>query len=90
MGGFPPRPHFASGTAAGLADPVSQQTCVLASGAGEMPIVSGSRGSVFEIDPMLQKVIRSCHPTPGAAVPLVAQTEDGDEVDPVKAAPADS
>ncbi len=79
MGGFPPRPHFASGTAAGLADPVSQQTCVLASGAGEMPIVSGSRGSVFEIDP-----------TPGAAVPLVAQTEDGDEVDPVKAAPADS
>ncbi len=86
----PAAPDVSPDTAAGLAQPVSQQTFVLASGAGEMRIVSGSRGIVFETDPMLKQVIRGCHPPPGAAVPVVAETEDGDDEEPAETAETNS
>ena len=53
-------PDMSPDTAAGMIETVSQPTYVLASGAGEMRIVSGTRGIVFETDPMLKDVIRTC------------------------------
>lgn len=59
---MPAAPDMAPGTAAGMTEPVSRPTYVLASGAGEMRIVSGSRGIIFETDPMLKSLIRGCQP----------------------------
>ncbi|MBY9067760.1 hypothetical protein K1X12_12680 [Hyphomonas sp. WL0036] len=74
----PAAPDLSPDTAAGMAEPVSQQTFVLASGAGDLRVVSGSRGMVFETDPMLKSVVRACHPAPGA-VPQVQPEEEADE-----------
>ena len=86
----PAAPDVSPDTAAGLVQPVSQQTYVLASGAGEMRIVSGARGIVFETDPMLKQVVRGCHPSPGAAVQAPAETEEGDAVEPAESAATNS
>lgn len=59
---LPAEPDTSPELATGMIEPVSQPTFVLASGAGEMRIVSGSRGIVFETDPMLRDVIRNCQP----------------------------
>ena len=55
-------PDASPDLAAGLTEPVSRPAYVLASGAGEMRIVSGTRGIVIETDPMLKDLIRSCQP----------------------------
>ena len=72
----PAAPDMEPDTAAGMAEPVSQQTYVLASGAGDIRVVSGSRGLVFETDPMLKEVVRGCHPEPGAAVAASVDADD--------------
>lgn len=53
-------PDVSPDTAAGMTETVGQPSYVLASGAGEIRIVLGSRGIVFETDPMLKDVIRTC------------------------------
>lgn len=58
----PAGPDMSPELAAGMTETVSQPTYVLASGAGEMRVVSGSRGIVFETDPMLKSLIRDCQP----------------------------
>lgn len=58
----PAGPDMSPELAAGMTETVSQPTYVLASGAGEMRIVSGTRGIVFETDPMLKSLIRGCQP----------------------------
>lgn len=63
---IPAAPDTAPDTAAGLTEPVGHPTYVLAAGAGEMRIVSGSRGIVFETDPMLKEVLRGCRSEPRA------------------------
>lgn len=55
-------PDASPDLAAGLTEPVSRPAYVLASGAGEMRIVSGTRGILIETDPMLKDLIRSCQP----------------------------
>ena len=59
---LPAAPDQAPGIASGMTEPVSRPTYVLASGAGDMRIVSGTRGIVFETDPMLKSMVRSCQP----------------------------
>lgn len=61
---LPAAPDMNPDIATGMTEPVSRPTYVLASGAGDLRIVSGSRGTVFETDPMLKDVIRTCHPDP--------------------------
>lgn len=74
-------PDAAPDLASGLTEPVSRPTYVLASGAGEIRIASGTRGITFETDPMLKEVIRNCQPNylDGSARPPMPAAED--EVD---------
>ncbi|ABI76875.1 hypothetical protein HNE_1939 [Hyphomonas neptunium ATCC 15444] len=74
----PAGPDVAPDTAAGMTETVSQPTYVLASGAGEMRIVSGSRGIIFDTDPMLKSLIRDCQPDHMANLEA-AQAEAPDE-----------
>ncbi|PKP83415.1 MAG: hypothetical protein CVT79_01015 [Alphaproteobacteria bacterium HGW-Alphaproteobacteria-18] len=80
----PAAPDMMPDTAAGLADPVSQPTYVLASGAGEIRIASGTRGIIFETDPMLKSLIRGCQPDYSANLPAAAEEEDETEAEPVE------
>lgn len=57
-------PGVTPGTATGLTQPISRPTYVLASGAGEIEVVAGASGIIFETDAMLKEVIRDCHPEP--------------------------
>ncbi|MFN4023593.1 MAG: hypothetical protein ACK4MQ_02070 [Hyphomonas sp.] len=59
---LPAAPDASADLASGLTEPVSRPTYVLASGAGDMRIVSGTRGVIFQTDPMLKDLIRSCQP----------------------------
>ena len=86
----PAGPDMAPDTAAGMTQPVSQPTYVLASGAGEMRIVSGSRGMVFETDPMLKSVIRGCHPDHSAEIPEAAEAADEPVAEPAEEADTNS
>ena len=74
----PAEPDSTPDTAAGMADPVSQPTYVLSAGAGELRIVSGARGMVFETDPMLKSVLRGCHPVYDGTLRSAADTEEAD------------
>lgn len=85
----PAGPDVAPDTAAGFAEPVSQQTYVLASGAGDIRIVSGARGMIFETDPMLKSVIRGCHPDHTVDLPEATDTEEA-ETEAEEEAPATS
>lgn len=79
---LPAGPDTSPELAAGMTETVSQPTYVLASGAGEMRIVSGTRGIVFETDPMLKSLIRDCQPDYSADLPVSAEAEEAaDEVD---------
>lgn len=63
-------------TAAGLTETVGQPTYVLAAGAGEMRVVSGTRAIVFETDPMLRDLLRGCRSQERA---VAAPAGPGDE-----------
>ncbi len=71
-------PDMSRDKAAGITEPVSRPTHVLAAGAGEIKIVSGKRGIVFETDPMLKSVLRDCFPDFSKAV-ATAPDEDGED-----------
>ncbi|MFN3608917.1 MAG: hypothetical protein ACK4Y9_07630 [Hyphomonas sp.] len=76
----PAGPDMSPDLAAGITETVSQPTYVLASGAGEMRVVSGTRGIVFETDPMLKSLIRDCQPEYSVDAPATAPDAE-DETD---------
>lgn len=79
---LPAAPDMSPNTATGMTEPVSRPTSVLAAGAGEIRIVSGSRGTVFETDPMLKDVIRACHPDPATVREAAAEAPAAAETSP--------
>lgn len=85
----PAGPDMSPDLAAGMTETVSQPTYVLASGAGEMRVVSGTRGIVFETDPMLKSLIRNCQPDNSADLPAAPEAEDEADTD-AEAAPETS
>lgn len=73
----PAAPDATPETAAGLTEAVGQPTYVLSAGAGEMRIVSGSRGIVFDTDPMLRDLLRGCRSQERAVMPVMMDAADG-------------
>ncbi|MFN3313973.1 MAG: hypothetical protein ACK46Q_10945 [Hyphomonas sp.] len=71
-------------TAAGLTETVGQPTYVLAAGAGEMRIVSGTRGIVFETDPMLRDLLRGCRSEQRAVVTPVTDADEEADSEPAE------
>ncbi|MFN7165151.1 MAG: hypothetical protein ACK4P2_10075 [Hyphomonas sp.] len=76
---LPASPDTSPGRAAGLTETVGQVPYVLAAGAGEIKIVSGTQGVSFETDPMLKALIYDCRPGFDSAPRRSADQTEGEE-----------
>lgn len=75
------QPDKTSGVAFGITETVGQAPYVLAAGAGEIKVVSGTRGVTFETNQMLEDLIEDCRPAfvPGQDTADEADDEKGEE-----------